>query len=65
MLQIHAFVRQRKKNSVIADSSGLLKVERYRKEQRFFIVEECLKNNEGLAAFRTKYGRNVIQLHQL
>jgi len=52
----------KKKDSVTADSLGLLKMERYTKEQRVFIVEQYFKNNEGLAAtvhnFRTKYGRN-------
>lgn len=52
----------KKKDSVTADSSGLLKMEGYTKEQRVFIVEQYFKNNEGLAAtvrnFRTKYDRN-------
>ena len=57
------FVRQRKKkDSVKADSLGLLKIECYTKEQRVSIVVQYFKNNEGLAAtvrnFRTKYGRN-------
>lgn len=29
-----------------ADSSGLLKMERYTKEQRIFIVEQYFKNNK-------------------
>lgn len=49
-----------KKSSVAADSSGLLKIEHYMKEQRVFSIEKYLKNNEVLTVtvrnFRTEYG---------
>lgn len=52
----------KKKDSMTGHSSGLLKMERYTKEERVFIVAQYFKNNESLAAtvrnFRTKYGRN-------
>lgn len=52
----------KKKDSLIAGSLGLLKMELYPKEQRVFIVQQCFKNNEGLAVtfpnFPSKYGRN-------
>ncbi|PBC29604.1 hypothetical protein APICC_08150 [Apis cerana cerana] len=42
--QINYFIR---KDSMTADSSGLLKMERYTKEQRIFIVEQYFKNNKS------------------
>ena len=54
---------QQKKNSLTADSLGLVKMEHYTREQRVFIVEQYFKNNESLAAtvrkFSIKYGRNI------
>lgn len=41
-----------KKNSVAANSSGLLKMKRYTTEQRVFIVEQYLKSNPILATNR-------------
>jgi len=47
-----------------AESLGLVKMERYTIQQRVFIIEQYLKNNESLAAavrkFHTKYGRNSV-----
>ncbi|KAL2739064.1 transposase [Vespula squamosa] len=39
----------KKKDSVRTNNSELLKIKRYTKEQRVFIIEQYLKNNEGLA----------------
>jgi hypothetical protein len=38
-----------KKDTLIADSSGLLNMERYTKEHRVFIVEQYFKNEEGFS----------------
>lgn len=51
-----------KKIFMTADTPGLLKMERYTKEQRVFIAQQYIKNNEDLAVtvsnFRTKHQRN-------
>jgi len=54
---------KKKKNSLTADSLGLVKMEHYTRERCVFIVEQYFKNKKSLAAtvrkFRTKYGRNI------
>lgn len=46
------------------DSFGLLKMKRYTKEQSIFILEQYLKNNEGLAATVHKF-KTILLLHAI